>query len=203
MPGRSVIATRNRDHRSRSRNNTTFRNASAPRRNANSSPIGHAGFLPILNWSCDDPEHWVSSRNFDFATGPVTWKRSFPQFSFQMRPFEEKLTARLDELASAFADRNFCEVKFVTAALGFIGNFRKITANSADRRSCCLKTSKLRMTSVASGPAKQDFLSQQPFPPGREQAFGVKILGMNRPQPHRPDQRYSFGNGYCELSCCQ
>lgn len=120
-----------------------------------------------------------------------------------MRPFEEKLTASLDDFASAFADRNFCVVKFVTAALGFIRYFRKITANGVDRRSCCLKTSKLRMTSVASGLAKQDFLSQQPFTPGREQTFGVKILRMNRPQPHRLDQRYSLGNGYCELSCCQ
>jgi hypothetical protein len=47
-----------------------------------------------------------------------------------------------------------------------------------------LKPNQLRMMAIASGPTGEDLLGQQRLSPNRDQAFGVKVLGMNCPQSH-------------------
>src|ERR1700751_4330940 len=102
----------------------------------------------------------MCSRDLNLAARPVRSRSPAPQFAFQMRPFEEQLTARFGELAFAFADQDFCAVEFIAAAICLVRNFREIIRDGSGWRSCGLKSAKLRMTSVASRLSEQNFLRQ-------------------------------------------
>ena len=134
----------------------------------------------------------MSAGNLDFAAPAITVWRSAAQLSFQVRPFKEQLAAGFDERAGGPAQTDFCPIEPVAPAVGFIDQSGQIIGDGLNRRRLRLKTAKLRMPSVTARLAEKNFLGQQSLAPRGEQSFGVEVLRMNCPEPHRLQSKIFF-----------
>src|SRR5579863_1842952 len=63
-------------------------------------------------------------------------------------------------------------------------NYRKICADGATRVGMCPEALQLRMAPIASCLPTQYSPRQECFPPQRNQALRIKVLGMDRPESH-------------------
>lgn len=78
--------------------------------------------------------------------------------------------------------RSFCgdlrRIEIVPSCGCFVGNSPQVPADRLNRISAFLKTLQLRMKSISFRLAKQDFLSEQPFPPQGDQAHAIEERRM-------------------------
>ena len=127
----------------------------------------------------------MCARAVDLATRAITLPRTAAQFSFQMRPLEKQLSARLGDFCGAARSRNFAAIEFVTARVGLTRDCVEISRDASEREFLLLKSLQLGMTRVAARFAAQNFLREQSFTPNRDERFRIQISWMNRPEPHR------------------
>ena len=101
-----------------------------------------------------------------------------------MRPFEEQLPARFRQADAKPVLQNPRAIEAITPPGGFIGYVMQICANRFDTPPMRTKARELRMVLVAARFAGQHCLGEQPFPPERNETFGIKVPRMNCPKPH-------------------
>ena len=100
-------------------------------------------------------------------------------------PLVLQLFACRDNLLNDRDPRQFGTVEIVVARQRFSMNGSKI---SVDRRAWCptlTKPLQLRVVPIANGVAAKHSSSKERLSPQRDQACGVKLLGMKAPQSHR------------------
>lgn len=101
-----------------------------------------------------------------------------------MRPLVKQLAVGFRQLDFDAAASDFGNIKLIAAADGFVVNRFEKRRNGGGGFCVGAKAVELRMMPVAFGLAAQDFLCQQGFAPEGDQAFGVEIFRVQRPQAH-------------------
>lgn len=101
-----------------------------------------------------------------------------------MPPFEKQLAPGLDQLPFKSWLGNFRDVEDVTAPERFLREQSEISRDDFNRLGLRPETRELRMARVATGFPAQNFLRQQPFPPGGHEPFSVEMARMDSPEAH-------------------
>jgi len=110
-----------------------------------------------------------------------------PKFAFEMLPFIQKLSIGFHERSGKVRPGYLFSIEMITPGDGFLEDVTQIGGNDRDRPRMLPKPDQLRVMTVARRPSLQHFLSQQCFPPDRNQSFCIEIPRMDSPQ----SQRYS------------
>lgn len=107
---------------------------------------------------------------------------AFTQFGFEMAPFVEELTAGFGDAAVEGAARDFPCIEVVLARFGLARDGGKKRGDRGARIRLFLKPEELGVMAVTLGTTGEDFLGEQSFAPGGDEALGVEIAGMEGPE---------------------
>jgi hypothetical protein len=101
-----------------------------------------------------------------------------------MSPLVEQLPLGLWNPSGKSPPWDLGDIEVVAATPGLASNADQKRGDRGEWIGLRLKPNKLRMMAITSGLSGEDFMGQQRLSPNRDQAFGVEVLGMNRPQSH-------------------
>lgn len=110
--------------------------------------------------------------------------RAMLQFLLQVGPFVQQLSPGFFHLRGPRRPQNSGPIETIAARFRFIGNPMEKRGDRFQGRNVILETRQLRMPGIAARPAADYFLSQQRFPPGRDQPRRVEITRMQSPKSH-------------------
>jgi hypothetical protein len=111
-------------------------------------------------------------------------RRAALQLFLEMFPLVINLALRDGNWIGWMAWRNFLYVELIAAPARFGMNGAKIRRNNFKRGGCGTEAGELRMMGIAPRPASKNRLRQERFPPKCNEAAGVQIFRVQRPQTH-------------------
>src|SRR5678810_1157509 len=121
-------------------------------------------------------------RSGDGSMLAIEARGTAPKFCEQVFPFVKQLPLVLIDLALEFARRDFGGIEAVSAALSFLGDAPQEGSDRRQRPRLGTESGQLRMVCVTTRATREDFLGEQGFAPGRDQAFGIEVAWMDRPE---------------------
>ncbi len=146
-------------------------------------------FLPLPHRPGNNPEERMLIRTFDLDVFRQQSGSAPGQLCLEMPPLVEQLAACLHNADRRPAFSDFTSVECIAPPHGLGMNGGKISRDCGNGIRMLPKTRKLRMMQISPGPAAQDGLSQQPFPPEAQQALPVQILRIYGPNSHRSTRK--------------
>jgi hypothetical protein len=140
--------------------------------------------LPVPDATGHESKEWVSARPCYASKTAKSSGIASVEFPPQMFPLEEQLTPRLKEPAREPTVRHLPGVERITSFDRLSQNAGEVGSDRPRRVRRRPEPEELGVMAVTPGRPSQDFLSQEPFPPNRNESPGVEITGMECPEPH-------------------
>lgn len=123
-------------------------------------------------------------RPMDAAPGARQRRRTAAQFGLQVTPLVKQLALGLLHARATAAARDLATVKPVPAPMPFIRQNGQKRGHGRLGVRMRAEPLKLRMVPVATGSSRQHLARQQRFAPGGDEAFGIQVFRVERPESH-------------------
>ena len=140
--------------------------------------------LPPPNIAGNDSEQGVRKWNENRPVRLVSFRCSSLQFLVEVTPFVEQLTFGFLNSSGELRGRNLGGVELVGAKNSLVMDTAEERRDGGRRVGHGLKANELRVVLVALCFSAQNLLGQQRFAPQRDDARGVEVFRMKRPQSH-------------------
>src|ERR1043166_9634674 len=140
--------------------------------------------FPCADFSGDDAEKWMRLGRLHATDTAISFRGTQPPLCAQMVPFVEQLPSRLGDCIRRAQHRDFRRIEMIAALHRLL---RQRSQEGRNRRSgfgVRLKTDELRMMPVALRRPGENLLCEQILAPGGDEAFGVEVLRVQRPESH-------------------
>lgn len=142
------------------------------------------GTLPGFDWTRLNMEQWVAFWSTDCAPLLVRGRTANRQLAKQMVPLVLDLTDRHKNGFLNSRAANFAAVERIAACYCLGINALQVATDCRARPGQSAKAVKLRMMSIPACSSSKYGSGQQRFSPQRDQALGIEVLRMQRPEPH-------------------